>query len=179
MPQHKTTATFSGREADDDALTTIVARSVLEAALREDEEAELWFDVQRGDESVRLTVDLSTTDLEEILGLSGSDDVLLALDGEAVEGMFGAPDVEGHGLKGVLAIAVTSAAILAPAGQAALPQTANAATTAQRANPAATAQVSSVASRTQVSGAQAKTQVSKQLVVSAGGLRLLRSGLAR
>ena len=170
MPQLKTTATFSGRETDDDALTTIVARSVLEAALREDEEAELWFDVQRGDESVRLTVDLSTTDLEEILRLSGSDDVLLALDGEAVEGLFGDPDVEGHGLKGVLAIAVTSAAILAPAGQAALPQTANAATTAQRANPAATAQVSS---------AQARTQVSKQLVVSASGLKLLRSGLAR
>jgi hypothetical protein len=179
MPQLKTTATFSGREADDDELTTIVARSVLEAALREDEEAELWFDVQRGDESVRLTVDLSTTDLEEILRLSGSDDVLLALDGEAVEGLFGDPDVEGHGLKGALAIAVTSAAILAPAGQAALPQTAKAATTAQRANPAATAQVASVASRPQVSGAQARTQVSKQLVVSASGLKLLRSGLAR
>jgi len=170
MPQLKTTATFSGRETVDDALTTIVARSVLEAALREDEKAELWFDVQRGDESVRLTVDLSTTDLEEILRLSGSDDVLLALDGEAVEGLFGEPDVEGHGLKGALAIAVTSAAILAPAGQAALPQTANAATTVQRANPAATAQVSS---------AQARTQVSKQLVVSASGLKLLRSGLAR
>ena len=170
MPQLNTTATFSGREVDDDALTTIVARSVLEAALREDEEAELWFDVQRGDESVRLTVDMSTTDLEEILRLSGSDDVLLALDGEAVEGLFGEPDVEGHGLKGALAIAVTSAAILAPAGQAALPQTANAATTVQRANPAATAQVSS---------AQARTQVSKQLVVSASGLKLLRSGLAR
>jgi hypothetical protein len=115
-------------------------------------------------------VDLSTTDLEEILRLSGSDDVLLALDGEAVEGLFGEPDVEGHGLKGALAIAVTSAAILAPAGQAALPQTANAATTVQRANPAATAQVSS---------AQARTQVSKQLVVRATGLKLLRSGLAR
>ena len=170
MPQLETTATFSGREADDDALTTIVARSVLEAAIREDEEAELWFDFQRDGENVRLTVDLSTTDLEEILRLSGSDDVLLALDGEAVEGLFGEPDVEGHGLKGALAIAVTSAAILAPAGQAALPQTTNTAATVQRANPAATAHVSS---------AQARAQVSKQLVVSASGLKLLGSGLAR
>ena len=178
MPQLNTTATFSGREVDDDALTTIVARSVLEAALREGEEAELWFDIERGGESARLAVDVSTTDLEEILRLSGSDDVLLALDGEAVEGLFGDPDVEAHGLKGALAIAVTSAAILAPAGHAALPQTANAATTVQRANPAATTQVSSLASRAQVSGAQAKTQVSKQLVVSASGLRLLRGGLA-
>ena len=179
MPQLKTTATFSGREVDDDALTTIVARSVLEAALREGEEAELWFDLQRGDESARLAVDVSTTDLEEILRLAGSDDVLLALDGEAVEGLFGDPDVEAHGLKGALAIAVTSAAILAPTGHAALPQTANAATTVQRANPAATTQVSSLASRAQVSGAHAKAQVSKQLVVSASGLRLLRGGLAR
>jgi hypothetical protein len=179
MPQLNTTATFSGREVDDDALTTIVARSVLEAALREGEEAELWFDIERGGESARLAVDVSTTDLEEILRLSGSDDVLLALDGEAVEGLFGDPDVEAHGLKGALAIAVTSAAILAPAGHAALPQTVNAATTVQRANPAATTQVSSLASRAQVSGAQAKTQVSKQLVVSASGLRLLRGGLAR
>ena len=179
MLQLNTTATFSGQEVDDDALTTIVARSVLEAALREGEEAELWFDIERGGESARLAVDVSTTDLEEILRLSGSDDVLLALDGEAVEGLFGDPDVEAHGLKGALAIAVTSAAILAPAGHAALPQTANAATTVQRANPAATTQVSSLASRAQVSGAQAKTQVSKQLVVSASGLRLLRGGFAR
>jgi hypothetical protein len=197
MPQLKTTATFSAREPDDEALTTIVARSVLEAALREGDEAELWFDIARGDESARLAIDVSTTDLEEILRLSGGDDVMLALDGEAIEGLFGDPDVQAHGLKGALAIAVTSAAILAPAGQAALPQTANAASTIQRANPAATTQVSSVASRaqvsgaqaktqvsslasrTQVSGAQAKTQVSKQLVVSASGLRLLRGGLAR
>jgi hypothetical protein len=179
MPQLRTTATFSGREADEGALTTIVARSVLEAALREGEEAELWFDLQRGDVSARLAVDVSTTDLEQILHLSGGDDVLLALDGDAVEGLFGDPDVEGHGLKGALAIAVTSAALLVPAGQAARPQTANAATTIQRANPAATAQVSSLAARTQVSGAQARAQVSKQLVVSASGLRLLRGGLAR
>ena len=178
MPQLKTTATFSGREPDDDALTTIVARSVLEAALREGNEAELWFDIARGDESSRLTVDVSTTDLEQILHLSGGDDVLLALDGDAVEGLFDDPDVEAHGLKGALAIAVTSAAILAPAGQAALPQTANAAATIQRANPAATTQVSSLAARGQVSSVQAKTQVSKQLVVSASGLRLLRGGLA-
>jgi hypothetical protein len=182
MPQLETTAAFSAGEPEEDALTTIVARSVLEAALREDVEAELWFDVQRGDESVRLTVDLSTTDLEEMLRLAGSDDVLLALDGEAVEGLFGDPDVEGHGLKGALAIAVTSAAILAPAGRAALPQTAQPLATAQRANPAATTQVSAAAT-TQVSIAAArsqiaKAQVSKAQAGKASGIRLLGSGLA-
>jgi hypothetical protein len=183
MPQLETTATFSGREADDDALTTIVARSVLEAALREDVEAELWFDVQRGDESVRLTVDLSTTDLEEMLRLAGSDDILLALDGEAVEGLFGDPDVEGHGLKGALAIAVSSAAILAPEGRAALPQTAQPLATVRGANPAATAQVSAAATM-QVSSVAAarsqiaKAQVSKAQAGKARGIRLLGSGLA-
>jgi hypothetical protein len=184
MPQLKTTATFSGREVEDEALTTIVARSVLEAALREGEETELWFDLERGGETARLAVDVSTTDLEEILRLGGSDDVLLALDGETVEGLFGDPDVEAHGFKGALAIAVTSAAILAPAGEAALPQTAQASATVQVANPAATTQVRAAATTQVSSVAAAKSQVAKAQVSKAqsakvSGIRLLRSGLAR
>jgi hypothetical protein len=184
MHQVTTSARFVPPETIDESLSSIVARSVLEAALREDADAGLWFDVQRDDESVRLTVDLSTTDLEEILRLSGGDDILLALDGDAVAGLFDDPEVEGHGVKGALAIAVTSAAILAPAGQAALPQTAQAASTVQRANPAATTQVSAAAT-TQVSSVAAaraqvaKVQVNKAQAAKVSGLRLLRSGLVR
>jgi len=179
-------ATFVTPETFDESLTTIVARSVLEAALKEDESAELWFELgtEDGEDVNRLSIDLSSTDIEQLLRLSSEDEIALTLDGEGVESLFGEPDVEGHGLKGAIAIAVTSAAILAPASQAAVPQAAASATqqakiqaTAQVA-PAATAQVSSLAARTQVS-VQAKTQVSKVQVAKVSGLKLLRSGLAR
>jgi hypothetical protein len=182
-------ATFVAPETVDESLTTIVARSVLEAALKEDESAELWFDLASTDsEDVsRLSIDLSHSDIEELLRLSPVDEITLSLDGEAVESLFTDPDVEAHGLKGAIAIAVTSAAILAPAGHAAVAQSVDAAATAQRANVAATAQigaaattqVSSLAARAQVSGLQAKAQVSKPLVLKASGLKLLRSGLIR
>ena len=179
-------ATFVTPETFDESLTTIVARSVLEAALKEDESAELWFELgtEDGADVNRLSIDLSSTDIEQLLRLSSEDEIALTLDGEGVEGLFGEPDVEGHGLKGAIAIAVTSAAILVPASQAAVPQATASATqqatlqaTAQVA-PAATAQVASLAARTQVS-MQAKTQVSKTQVAKVSGLKLLRSGLAR
>jgi hypothetical protein len=179
-------ATFVTPETVNESLTTIVARSVLEAALKEEESAELWFELgtEDGEDVSRLSIDLSYTDIEDLLRLSSEDEIALTLDGEAVESLFGDPDVEGHGLKGAIAIAVTSAAILAPASQAAVPQATASATqqakiqaTAQ-VGAAATAQVSSLAARTQVS-LQAKTQVSKSQVAKVSGLKLLRSGLAR
>ena len=181
-------ATFVMPDAIDESLTTIVARSVLEAALQEDEPAELWFELaSEGSEDVgRLSVDLSPTDIEELLGISPENEIALTLDGEAVESMFGDADVEAHGLKGAIAIAVTGAAILAPAGQAALPQSVDAAATTQRSqvaataqvSAAATAQVSSLAARTQVA-LQNKPHVSKTQVAKVSGLKLLRAGLAR
>ena len=184
-------ATFVTPETFDESLTTIVARSVLEAALKEDESAELWFELgtEDGADVNRLSIDLSSTDIEQLLRLSSEDEIALTLDGEGVESLFGEPDVEGHGLKGAIAIAVTSAAILVPASQAAVPQATVSATqqakiqAAAQVAPAATAQVSSLAARAQVS-VQAKTQVSKTQVsktqvAKVSGLKLLRSGLAR
>lgn len=180
-------AAVTTSETVDESLTTIVARSVLEAALKQDESAELWLDLanEEGKDAGRLSIDLSYTDIEELLRLSPEDEITLSLDGEEIESLFADADVQAHGLKGAIAVAVTTAAILAPAGQAALPQSVDAATTTQRANPAATTQiaaaattqVSSLAAQTQVSGLQAKAQVSKQLVLKASGLKLLRSGL--
>jgi hypothetical protein len=186
MQQLTTTATFTDRRPDDDVLTTIVARSVLEAALAEDEKAELWFEIGREhEETKRLAIDLSAADLDEILRLSSGEDIALTLDGDGIAGLFDDPDVEAHGLKGAIAIAVTSAAILAPAGHAATQQSVGAAATAQRVGVAATAQVraaattqgSRVAAKTQVASAQAK--LAKSQAAKLSGLRLLRSGLAR
>ncbi len=94
-------ATFVTPEAVDHSLTTIVARSVLEAALQEEEPAELWFEVARddGDDVSRLSIDLSYSDIEELLQMSPEDEIALSLDGEAVESLFDDADVEAHGMK--------------------------------------------------------------------------------
>ena len=168
------TATFTDQQPDE-ALTTIVARSVLEAALAEDEPGRLWFEVERDEQSRRLAIDLSAADLEELLRLSGSDDVALTLDGDDVAGLFDDPEVEGHGMKGAIAIAVTSAALLAPAGQAAVTQSIGTASTTQRAGVAATTQVGAAVS-TQVSKAAVTTQVaSVQAKVAKSNAAKLRS----
>ena len=171
-------ATFVTSEAVDESLTTIVARSVLEAALQEEEPAELWFEVAKhdGDDASRLSIDLSYSDIEELLQMSPADEIALSLDGEAIESLFDDADVEAHGMRGVIAIAVTSGALLAPGvAQAAVLQAKPAATA--QVSAAATAQVSSLAARTQVT--LQKTQVSKSQLAKVNGLKLLRSGLAR
>lgn len=185
MPELTTTATFTAARFDEDALTTIVARSVLEAALADGEGAELWFDIGNAEETSRLAIDLSTADLEEMLRLADGNDVALTLDGEYVSGLFDDADVEAHGMRGAIAIAVTSAALLAPAAQAAVPQA------TQQAKPQATAQVGAAATAQVGTAATAqvslqnklqnKTQVSKVQVAKAkvSGLQLLRSGIAR
>ena len=181
-------ATFVTPETFDESLTTIVARSVLEAALQDEDSAELWFELGddgRSEDVSRLSIDLSHSDIEELLRLTPDDEIALTLDGAAVESLFD-PDVEAHGLKGGIAIAVTSAAILAPAAQAGVPQSVDAAAKQQakiqattQIGAAATTQVSSIASRAQAVSGQSKLQVAKTQVAKVSGLKLLRSGLAR
>ena len=182
-------AALTTSDAIDESLTTIVARSVLEAALAEGEPSTLWFEVGDDVDSRRIEVDLSTADLEELLRMSGSDDVALTLDGDEIAGLFGeSPDVEAHGLKGAIAIVVTGAALLAPAGQAAVTQVSPAATaqispaaTAQispeattQLRPAATAQVTNAAATAQVATVKAKLAKSnakfKNFTILRGGL---------
>ena len=183
MLEVTTRATFTNVELDDEALTTIVARSVLEAALAEEEGAELWFDVGSGDQTARLAVELSAADLEQLLQLSGSDDVALTLDGDEIAGLFDDADVEAHGMRGAIAIAVTSAALLAPAGQAAITQqSVGTAATTQRANIAATTQVRTASAQraavtSQATRAQAK--LAKNHLAKLHAFKILRSGLAR
>ena len=175
------TAALTTSDTVDESLTTIVARSVLEAALAEGDSARLWFEVGDDEDSRRLEVDLSTADLEELLRMSGSDDVALTLDGDDIAGLFDDPDVEGHGLRGAIAIVVTSAALLAPAGQAAVTQSVGAAATTQGSGVAATTQGVGVASTTQV-GAAVTTQVSKARAtaqVASVQAKLARSNAAK
>ena len=177
----QTRATFVEPGTFDDSFTAVISRQELEAAGTGDT-AELWFDLGADDsEDVnRLSIDLAYSDIEELLRLAPEDEIMLELDCAYVEGIFGDDEVEAHGMKGAIAIAVSSAALLAPAGQAALsPQTANPAATVQRANVAATAQVSNAASRVQALSPRAKVQVSKTMVLKANGFKLLRTGLAR
>ena len=173
-------ATFVPSDAIDESLTTLVARSVLEAALTDEKPAELWFEFASDDSAdvARLSVELSDSDIEGLLRLAPEDEIALSLDGETIESLFGDPDVEAHGLKGAIAIAVTSAALLAPAGHAALPQSVGAAATTQGSQVQVTAQVRPAATA-QVAGVQSTVQVSKAQVAKLKGFKLLRSGLAR
>jgi hypothetical protein len=178
-------ATFEGGSP----ITAILARSEFEAVLNTHESAHLWFELglDGDEETTRLTLDLTPTDLEEMLRRSTGDEVSLALDGDALAGLFADPDVEAHGLRGALAATVAIAAIAAPTSLAAVPQTSEVAATAQRATAAATVQtsgtaatpqISSLAAKAQISGVAAKSQISKSLVVRAGGVQLMR-GLFR
>ena len=191
MQELTTTATLVeyGTFEGGSPITAILARSELEAALNTHESAQLWFELgfDGDEETTRLTLDLTPTDLEEMLRRSTGDEVSLALDGDALAGLFADPDVEAHGLRGALAATVAIAAIAAPTSLAAVPQTSEVAATAQRATAAATvqtsgtaatAQISSVAAKAQISGVAAKAQISKTLVVRAGGVQIMR-GLFR
>jgi len=186
----------------------VFPRREIAAALETGEQAQLWLELGREeDDDIRLlSLDVTPADLEKMLDRSNGDDILLALDGYALHGLFDDPDVEAHGLRGSLAVAVVAGAIAAPAGLAAPPQTSaakpqvstlaaqaqvstTAASMAQSrplaAKPADKALVSKPASKAQVSRAQvsraqvARAQLSKSLVVKASGLRLLKRTVSR
>lgn len=154
------------------SITAVLPRSQIAAALHGDDSAQLWFEFEREeDEQARLlTIDMVSGDLAEMLRRSTGDEVVLALDGDAVAGLFDDPDVEAHGMRGAFAIAVVAGAMMAPAGLAANPQVSSL---------AATTQVSSLGAKAQIAGVAAKTQVSKSLVVKAGGVKLLKGRLAQ
>jgi hypothetical protein len=195
MQVRHATATFTGPGTMDDPFMAVIARQELEAVTAEDR-AELWFELgsDESGEVSRLSIDLGYTDIEELLRLAPEDEILLELDSDVVEGLFSDYDVEAHGLKGAIAIAVTGAALLAPASQAANPLSYDAAATVQRVNVAATVQDHPAATvqvaRTQVAKVQvaktqiaktqvANTQVAKTMVLRASGFQLFRNVLTQ
>lgn len=149
-------------------LTATLERSEIEALLSADGTNQLWFELGgEGAEVQQLTVELTDDDLRALLAGSSGDEVVLALDGEAVADLLEEPDVEAHGLRAALAVsvAVVTAAIAAPAGLAATPQATS---------PAATQQSVGAATTQQGVGAAATTQVVRQIVSSQ-----LRPGAAK
>jgi hypothetical protein len=174
MQEFERIASVVGHESLDESFAVAFPRRELESLREAGEPAQLWVELEKEGNGgpKRITIDLTQSDIEQLLQHPNGDDVLIALDGYALHGLFDEADVEGHGLRSALAIAVVVGGLAAPAGlaanpqvstaQAVNPQLAKAAQTAQVANPAtAQAQVSTAAARAQVSTAAAKAQVSK------------------
>jgi hypothetical protein len=192
MQEVATTATL----VDDDALaggavTAVLSRHELESMLGAASPG-LWFELGYEDEEPagRVTIDLTPKDIQEMLLLADGDEVVLALDGEWLTGALEEPEVEGHGLRAALAIAVVAGAIAAPAGLAATPQVSGAAApqvssqsvssqvvSSQVSRQVVSSQVSRAVTKGQVVRAGAKTQVSRSLVVKAGGVSSLKNKL--
>ena len=146
----------------------MLARRDVEAALEGD--AGLWFELGYEDEGAgRLTIDLQPADLEKILGQTDGDEVVLALDGDWVSGVFEDSDVEAHGLRGAGDRRGRRGAIAAPAGLAGTPQVSTASVGSQATSPAAESQVAaSAAVQGQGPSAAACPQVSERSGESAG-----------
>jgi adhesin HecA-like repeat protein len=174
MQELTTAANLVGYETleSGDTITAVLSRAELETVRRAEEPAGFWLEfAQEYGADTTLTIELADADIGAILTSTEGDEVVLALDAEALVGMLAGPEVEAHGLRGALAIAVTTAAIVAPTSVAATPQNADAAATAQRAgaatsvqqvDAAATAQVANRATKAQVANRATKAQVANR-----------------
>jgi hypothetical protein len=163
------------------SFAAVLARSELEAALHAQEPVGLWFELGRSGEAetTQLTLELTSTDVEEMLQSSPGDEVIVALDAGEVDRVFA--DVEAHGMRGALAIAVATAAIAAPTSLAASPQLSSQVSpqvSSQVAKTQVTRQIVRPAATAQVRAQVVKTQLHKSLVVKGAGVKLL-GGLAR
>lgn len=155
------------------SLVAALPRHELEQHLHGDDPLGVWLDLDEdGYERLRLTVKLSSADAREALRLSRGDDVVLALDAHSLQELVGDPDVEAHGIRGALAVAVATAAIAAPAGLAANnTEVAN----TQLAKPALTRQVTKPALKEQV----ARTAYKPEVARTAYKPQVARTALAR
>ena len=101
MQELTTTATLVeyGTFEGGTSMTAVLPRGELEAALRADESAQFWLEVgqEGGEELGRLTIELTPTEIGEMLRRSSRDDVVLALDAAGVASLLEDPDVEAHG----------------------------------------------------------------------------------
>lgn len=157
MQELTTSANVVEHHALDDSLVVTFSRRELEGLRDSGDQAQLWLELEREGNGgpKRVSIDLTPSDLDELLQHPNGDDLLIALDGYALNGLFDDAEVEAHGFRSVLAIAVIAAAAAAPAGLAATPQAASPAQTAQKAGVAATVQASPAASVQRASAASA------------------------
>lgn len=185
-----TTANLVEHSTLDEAtrFTATFGRDELEALLSADTAPILWFDfgIEGEEEPQRLTLELSDADLRALLDGSTGEGVVLSLDGEGVAGLLEAPEVEAHGMRGALAIAIATAAIAAPSGLAATQQGVGAAVTQQGLGAAATSQQVGAAATTQVSSQIVRSQIARSATksqraapVKFSSLTILRTGVVR
>jgi hypothetical protein len=177
MLEITTTARLVDYESLAGPATASIGRRELEAAVAAGRSLELVLDVVGEAERRRLAVELSTEDAERILEETGAgeDEVVLAFGTRELADLFDA-EVEAHGLRGALALAVAAGAIAAPSAVAASPQASTQAAKAQVSKAAAKAQVSTAASKAQVAKAAAVAQVAPGAYrIEAAGIRLLRA----
>jgi hypothetical protein len=185
MPEVTTTASLVDYGAlADEPVTAVLERSMLEAAMTIDSPG-LWFDVGNDDADVgRITLQLTPVEIEEILRRSGGEEIMLALDAGAVADLLEEPEVEAHGIRSALAVAVVAGAVAAPAGLAATPQVSVAGASAQAAKSqvsraSAESQVSRAGARSQASRAAARGQVSKAAAKSQVSRAAVESQVSR
>jgi hypothetical protein len=170
---------------EESLLIATLERSEIEALLAPDASHRLWFElgVEGEADPQRLTLALTDDDLQSLLSRSTGDELTLALDGEGLTGLLEEPEVEAHGMRAALALAVTTAAIAAPSALAATPEAVETssvapAVTSQQVGAAATTQVSRQIVRQQlVRGAAAKSQRASAYKVAQ--LTILRAGAVR
>lgn len=111
MQELNAQATLVDASGIDGGLTTTIARSQIEDALRDEAPPQLDLDVRRGADAQTVAITWSRNDLEQLLGQATSEHITLTFDRGTIEHAF--DDVEGHGLGGkaaVIAVAVAAAA---------------------------------------------------------------------
>jgi hypothetical protein len=166
------------------SLIAALPRHEVQKHLHGDDPLGVWLDLaEDGHESLRVTVKLSSADAREALRLSGDGDVVLALDGASLQELVDEPDVEAHGIRGAVAVAVATAAVAAPAGLAAnntevaSTQLAKPALTRQVAKPALDRQVARTALKPQVAHTAYKPQVARTALVQQIHFVVLQAGV--
>ena len=169
MHEITTHATVVEQAALGEPFVVTFSRRELEALRDSGDPAQLWLELEKEGNGgpKRLSIDLTTSDIEQLLQHPNGDDLLIALDGYALNGLFDDGEVEAHGLRSALAVAVIAAAAAAPAGLAATPQAANPADTAQKVGVAATTQAAPAASVQAASPAASVQRVSPAARVQA------------
>jgi hypothetical protein len=150
----------------DRSVTAVLTRHEIEAALHGGDPIGLWFDLadendENDVEAVRLTVEMSSTDVEDALRVSTGDDVAVELDARSLTAWYDDSDVEAHGMGKAVAIAVVVGAVAAPAGLAAKPQVASTAMKPQVARTDLKPQVARTALKPQVVRSALKPQVAR------------------
>lgn len=148
MREVMATANVVGHEAlePESTMTVVLSRPELETALSAGDSVGLWFDVREdeSEEAVRLNVDFPASEVQDALRRS-SEDVTFTLDARSLAALYDDQEVEAHGMRGALAIAVAVAATAAPTALAAKPQVASTALKPQVARVALKPQVAHTA----------------------------------